>query len=349
MKTPLFTILVCISFVSSAQVATTTPVDSTVFDKNLKQFSDKIITLQVENQKTTETLTTLTKKLDETRSKLQNTPQNRELLTYVSGKIDSLSKSQEKNEEAKLKVNCEAGSTILKQMQNGLNIITFMQILVALQDTVQQLYSPWDYKPIRNSWKRADNFATIAGSIVSVSSLFFKNQDSKNATLASGVSVIGLMKLIGVVSNQDKKQEDQLNNLMAQADSNRVFLNMSMNAYDELVRINFKLRGYISQNKKLKSSIDAFAPTYKCEDTPTKIKTNVNALKDFIADYEATLKQIPEYLAEIKSFQKSMAYKYPQFRDRTKGIIVAATNAEDFFTLNVYPILKVDTNKLLSQ
>lgn len=293
-----------------------------------------------------------------TRQLIQKDNEQKEALKTIASTTDQNVKTLNDNilrlekriqslEDNKLHIRYEAGKLITTKMIDGLNIISFIQIIANLQDEVRKTTAVWNYEPIKNTWDRVYDYTTAAGAILAAGAVFLDNSNQQKTGIAIGLNIIAIPRIIGLVSNKNKKQEDKMKNFAMQLDTAFQFMSLSRKAFDDLAVLNYKLNGYIKSNEEFKLRLSVFQTKFLSEKDDEKKIENLYHLSELINEYEQSLKQIPTYLTEIKSFQEQYIFAYPQFKDKFLSLIQNTNIADEYYSKNILPILKVDKSKII--
>lgn len=254
----------------------------------------------------------------------------------------------------------EFGKKTLDVMTKGIIIVDFIQNITDLQDEIRSKTSIWEYKPIKNTWDRINDFATVAGgTIASIGVLASNSQNGKQNSLLLGLNLIAIPKLVGLVSKKNKKAEEKYNSLMAKADTTFKYVAMSAGAFNDLKILNYKLKQYIASNEQLKIELNKFIKDYyslnassidgatELDTTTFKKKFYLEKLVTYINKYDLVLSQIPEYLYEMKAFSNRYHKEYEYFGKTFKSLSDKVDALEKKYNSELLPILSVDKTTIL--
>lgn len=265
-------------------------------------------------------------------------------LIAIDKNVAALEEKIKNIENGNISLRYEAGGLIITQMTNGLNIISYVQMIAKLQDNLRKETSPWSYEPIKLTWDRINDYTFVAGALLATSMVFVDNENQKKIGLVAGINIAALPKLIGLLTKKNKKLENRLQ----KADTTIQFLTMSRRFFDDLAVMNYKLEEYIKVNESLSTKLESFETKYRAATTDEMKRKNLNELLDIISEYESTLKQIPGYLTDIESLQYQYIYTFPQFSDKFTALLEQTSVARKFYEKRILPILKVDKSKILN-
>jgi hypothetical protein len=210
----------------------------------------------------------------------------------LQARVDEIEKqlgSISQQERDKLRERYNLGREVLSEMSDGVTVISFMHMLVDVEQGLNRVTNLWSDSTFRNWADRVQDWGTIGGALVGTLSLFSDQIGiDDDQTLGFGAATLLVSQAAGTIWGQEagSKVHDKMQ-----------ILEVSRRAYDDLMIRSATLEEYISANQSLRGQIDSLRRNYATMDTAAAI-AHVVALLD---DFERVLHQIPIYIESIRT------------------------------------------------
>jgi len=305
---------------------------SDVFNKTKSQIESLNNALRESNLKSQKVIDSLTARI----STVTSVNEKLAALTLKVQTIEKQAQYRVENDKEQLLKRYEAGKIAISSMRTGAKIINFTQRILDLDQTIERTTNIWSDTTFRNTWNKIEEWGTVVGVVVAASSgLAGDSESDKTSGLAIGIGIFGISKIVGNVLGINQKE---FREKMERID-------LSVRAYDDLIMRNKQLQLYLISNSEFDNRITKFELEY-INAGHDKVPVLMAKLLDLLDDYKLILRQIPDYLDNIKTVSfgyvnNKNKYKELPMRDIFESIVRKCEDVKGQYNVDVKPLLDV--------
>lgn len=230
----------------------------------------------------------------------------------------------------------EAGRAAISSMKSGVKIISFTQRILDLDQTIELSTNIWSDSIFRNTWNKVEDWGTVVGIIIASGGVLSSNEeDTQNGSIAEGLGVVGVSKLLGnLLGINEKKFREKMERI-----------DLSVRAYDDLKMRSKQLQLFLSSNIEFEKRVISFELEYT-QAKPESVSILMAKLLDLLDDYKLILKQIPDYLDNITTVSVGYVNDPEKYKNlpMTKifdKILTKCNDVKDEYNKEVKPLLIV--------
>lgn len=257
-------------------------------------------------------------------------------LTLKIDAIEKLERVKKENEKQQLNKRYEAGRVAISSMKAGAKIINFTQNVLDLEQTIDRTTNIWSDTTFRNGWNKLEDWGTVAGMVfVAGSAVSGSNETEKIGGIGIGAGILGVSKLLGnLFGINEKKLREKMERI-----------DLSVRAYDDLLMRNKQLKFFLASNSSFDNRLTQFEIEY-LNAKPEKIPLLMAKLLDILDDYKLILRQIPDYLDNIKTvsfgyINDKQKFKELPMKDIFGKIVEKCDEVKKQYNNDVKPILDI--------
>jgi len=250
--------------------------------------------------------------------------------------VTSATSDLEKQKSERLGAQYSRGTVIVTRLRDGVTLISFMESLVHLEQSMNATTNIWSDKQLRNSYDRLRDYGTVLGTALGAVAFFTNDGDQKRALGGAGLGLVSVSQLASRFFGKEHATR-----LQKQIE----FIQLTRAAYDDLLVRKAHIEAFVKGNEKFEADVITFEAKYLADNATDDAKAKrVAELAEYLSQYDVVLRQIPELLQEITDVQIKYSDRLdlnPELKKVLETLKGQVASVRERYEAKVKPILDV--------
>jgi hypothetical protein len=236
----------------------------------------------------------------------------------------------------RLREQYEKGALIATKLRDGVTIISFMESLVSVEQSMNAATNIWSNKRLRNNYDRIRDYGAILGAAVGAAAFLTDDEDQRKLLGVTGLGTLSLTRLLGRFLGKEEA---------ARLQAEYEFVQITRAAYDDLLVRKAHVEAFVKANEKFENDVTMFQTKYLGDAATDNAKAErVAELVEYIAQYDVVLRQIPDILQEVTDVKVKYSERLennPELRKILDTLANQVAQVRERYEKRVRPILDV--------